>query len=286
MPEYFGPLATGATLFAAISRYGYFIDEKMDEDLRRKLYRALLDTKNKSRALTLFALLSFIFDKLFVAKKSGRPSFTRSALVSLTVLASMTIILAIVSPERAISPRGILGIDKWDDILMLCLLLVFINVLGDYVSLWESRIIIGLMATSHNVFERFMWLIVDFFATVTIYILATLLLFTIILGLPQDGMLDFSGPTMHGDLLNDMFTGGILTFSGYSNFPDMFGLCFYTTLFTSVWVYAFMLGNTFWPVFVLLRDNLNIRQYPVGASMTIGGMILGAIVVFLGFAFN
>lgn len=281
MPDFVGPLASGAALFVAISRYGYFIDGKLDQDFRNKLCQILVDTKHKSRNSVLLDLFSSIFDKLFAARKSGRPSFVRSALASLLILAAITVIWALVSPERVVSSRGL---GKPENIAGLAILLCTVNFLGDYVSLWQSRIIVGLMATSRNILEQLMWLVIDFFATVTIYILSTLLIFAVGFELMGDWdfghfTISFSGPHEHQGFLWDLFFGGMLAFSGYSNYPDIFALCFYTTLFTSVWVYAFMLGNIFWPMFSVLRDFLNIEKYPVGASMTIGGAILGTTVM-------
>ncbi len=74
-----------------------------------------------------------------------------------------------------------------------------------------------------------------------------------------------------------MISGGWLYF-GADTAYDLIAACFYTTLFTSVWVWIFMLGGVLWPLFSWLSNVLAVDKYPVGSVMAIGGVFLGLAV--------
>ncbi len=83
-----------------------------------------------------------------------------------------------------------------------------------------------------------------------------------------------------GDWLGDL--PGNLLFSANSD-GDVFVIFFYTTLFTSVWVWLFMLGGVLWPLFTWLRGVLRVDKFPVGSAMAIGGVFGGLVVTALGY---
>ncbi len=83
-----------------------------------------------------------------------------------------------------------------------------------------------------------------------------------------------------GDWLGDL--PGNLLFSANSD-GDVFVIFFYTTLFTSVWVWLFMLGGVLWPLFTWLRGVLLVDKFPVGSAMAIGGLFAGLVVTALGY---
>lgn len=84
-------------------------------------------------------------------------------------------------------------------------------------------------------------------------------------------------------VLNVLIVDRGLMFCG-SEQMDFFSIFFYTTLFTSVWVWVFMLGIKLWPLFTWLSGSvLNINSRPVGALTTIGGVFLGLLVAVIGY---
>ena len=140
---------------------------------------------------------------------------------------------------------------------------------------------IGRMATAPGAIRKAAFLLLDLIATVAIYFSALgfpILLFDWGFGGDLARAVD-TVDTMFGNLITK---GGFLFSHGFSG-NDIFAIYFYTTLFTSVWVWLFMLGGVLWPLFTWLRGALRVDRFPVGSAMAIGGVFGGLVVTALGY---
>ena len=166
-----GPIAAGAAVFGAVGGFGYFIDNKLDEGLRRKVRDKLMrvplegDAAGDDNWPTLFL---YMFDRLFDPKENGRPRVWRSALASLLVLTTLLVVWAVLLPERATAVVGWIE-SNWLRVFFFIGFGAAINIVGDFFSLWESRLVIGRMAAAPGAIRKAAFLLLDLIATVAIF---------------------------------------------------------------------------------------------------------------------
>ena len=279
--------ANGNGLLSALGIYvsllglGLIVDQVLMEEEKRKVADRLNNTLgDKSGLANLFLSL---FDRVFYPNKIGRPRFLRSAAMSLVV---MTIILSVWGsflPDRMSEALKTIS-QEYDwrlSVIALIVLAISINLIGDFISLWETRILIGRMTTAESNKRQAMWLITDLVLTVMIYCLG-FLLGLLLLGLFErlfltdlryELLAEFKLALINiHDLLTKVFFDGGLTFSNTDETVDFFVIFFYTTLFTSIWVWVFMLGITLWPLLRWIHRATKVDTYPVLVATAVGGV--------------
>lgn len=296
-----GPVVAGAGFAAAVGGFGYFIDNKLDEGFRQRVRRKLMRVSLKDEGTddeNWPKLFLTMFDRMFDPKGTGRPSFWRSGLVSVLMVGALIVVWTVLSPERVETSLSafLYGVEStsgykmegWRAFLFVVssffIWIIPINVVGDFFSLWESRVIIGRMADAKNTARIFVYLVLDFLATLTIFIvtffiptgvmilwfylkdLAEIPIFQYLIGLLKEGFLK--------DGLLFFFRDTIL---------DVIAIFFSTTLFTSVWVWLFILGGVVIPLFNFLRGVFAVEKFPIGSAMAIGGVFGGLVVTVAGY---
>ena len=290
------PICIGAAFAWACSRFGYFWDkdDKLEPALRERVRQTLDRVFPADDSAGLF--LSF-FDNLFDPGGTGRPSLTRSVLASFLVLIVLAVAWALSWPGRAESiftdlVEGTLR-ELLDSIMILTLLAVGTNCIGDFFSLWETRFMMGRVAIARGR-RRAILLLSDLVATVLIYgsgVVFGSLLFMAFAELrafeyiPSLSVIILHILTVVFIVFDTLVVDQGLLFCDPEN--DFLSIFFYTTLFTSVWAWVFMLGIKLWPLFArMLRETLNVNQYPVGSAMTIGGIFIGLVISFVGYVWK
>ncbi len=137
--------------------------------------------------------------------------------------------------------------------------------------------VIGRMAVTPGAIGKAAFLLLDLTATVTIFVMAlfvgTCLVFR---------ELSWSTAFLVLLTLDALTAEGGLLFSAKET-VSVIAILFYTTLFTSVWVWLFMLGGVLWPLFTWLRGVLGVEKFPVGSAMAIGGVFGGLVVTVAGY---
>jgi len=273
-------------LTITISTFGYLLDRKSPKGIRKKAYEILKSARTSSdnRLSSLFLIL---FDRVFVPHTiTQRPSFKRSALASILVMTLLSLIFVIFDFERVTDPLHYDDIG-WD-LTLLCVYGFCINIVGDYFSIWETRSIMGRMVVAEGRIIQAILLLIDLVATVLIFFVG-LALGTLVAVLMD---IDVNDPILFSNLASQFRDGystaieitfgfEILFFDdGYDWFYLyilLFFIFFCTTLLTSVWVWAVMLGGWLWPLATRSLAVLNIKKWPVAASMTIGGFVFGLV---------
>lgn len=289
MADFFGPICDSIKFAVGCAAFGYFWDtgNKLREEYKERIRRNLNRFSSEDNLASLFLPL---FDRLFDPNGTGRPRFWRSVLASCLVLSVLSIVWALLWPERA---AGVFSVWETPSLLIMIVpLAVGINLIGDIFSLWETRFVVGRMAVSRGSCQAVL-LLADLVATMLIYgaglvfgtFLWIALLMILLEEIPSLGEIGEIGEIGEGvfDLvhsaLNVLIVDRGLMFCGPGEM-DFLSIFFYTTLFTSVWV--FMLGIKLWPLFTWLSGSvLNINSRPIGALMTIGGVFLGFLVAVL-----
>ena len=281
MADFFGPICVGIAWAVSCAAGGYFFDKdnKLREEWRERIRKGLNRASSKDNLASLFLPL---FDRLFDPNGTGRPRFWRSVLASCLVLSVLSILWTLHWPERAAD-----AFQEWSPPILLIWIVPFavgINLIGDFFSLWETRFVVDRMAVSRRSCQAVL-LLADLVATMLIYgvglVLGAFLWIALLMILSGEiPSLGEIGEIVFGfvhSALNFLIVDRGLMFCSPEQM-DYFSIFFYTTLFTSVWVWVFMLGIKLWPLFTWLSGTvLNINSRPVGALMTIGGIFSGLL---------
>ena len=166
VPGFLLPLVAGVTFFLVCSRSGYYCDRIVNEDFKVRLQNRL-ESIREGNSDSLARLLFTIFDRIFDPKNTGRPQFRRSSLASCLILLFMLLILVLVKFERFIEffSESLLEV-----VIFVIVFALPINVVGDYFSLWETRIVIGGMANAGGRKRQVLLLLLDLVVSVIIFL--------------------------------------------------------------------------------------------------------------------
>ena len=287
MIEFVKSIIIAGGVWLWICRLGFFLDDKIDNKLREHVSQLLRDS-NRIRWPELFISL---FDSVFCPERSDRPLFWRSALASCVALFAVTIIFLVTQVARDGSILDGVNRFPWQLLIFLGPYVVFVNVIGDYFSLWESRFVIAMMIRRKSLRTRIFLLVFDAIASAFIFSLGVVLGTASFLGIWVlfGGSLSFGGHgswTDHllsetGGILSSLVFDGGLLFSDPESIGNFFGILLYTTFFTSVWVWVFLAGMTLLPTFIRFWGVFKVEKYPVGAAMCTGGAAVGLVVFVL-----
>lgn len=268
----------------------------------------------------LVSLFLLFFNRLFDPNGTGRPRFWRSVLASCLVLTIVSIAWAIREHERAghVSTslmnlsETCLALPKWTSFILPFICASMINFIGDFLSLWETRFVIGHMANAQGRARQAVFLLLDIVATVLIYgiflALGAFLMFWVFFCSAQARELSLeclaglckitelekfsnsSGPAgIIAGILGFVFsTFSRLIFDAGLFFSsteptDLFAIFFYTTFFTSVWLWAFILGIKLGSLRAWLGYKPDVDKYPVASAMLIGGVLSGLLITVVGY---
>ena len=143
------------------------------------------------------------------------------------------------------------------------------------------------MARGNGRAKRAGFLIIDLFASVGIYLLGlmlgTLVLLLVFMVWRGIGISEIEGWARvvwraWGTTFSPLLEGAMF-FVDEPDLNNVLGVFFVTTMFTSIWAWAYVIGARLWPFLTFLRKAFDCEKHPVGAAMTIGGMVVGAVVV-------
>jgi len=126
------------------------------------------------------------FDSLFIPKKRrenpsptksewrrNRPGFFRSVLASILSVTLLYLIITILFVPNWV--RSAEGTVFWQ---VMVFMTVFLNLLPDYFSIWETRLILSKIQKSPNMVFQILWLFLDCLITFLVPLLALFTLFT------------------------------------------------------------------------------------------------------------
>lgn len=224
-----------------------------------------------------------LFDALYTRDHLSWTCFRRSAVTSVLVV---TVLFAGFAAFGLITLPTTLS--DLAEIAVLLGLPVALNIMIDYVSLFETRWVLGQMSATDYTAEHVGYLGVDLVLTALCVILPVSVLQIFGLGV----MTEFSAWTsafwyqLGSALLNMMELFVKTTAEGLGEIPRVMSVMLYSTMFTSVWVWCYALAGgvlrVFQPVLESLdwlKRHLNVEARPVHAM----GMLL-ALLISLGFA--
>lgn len=276
------------TTIVVFLRSCFALDEFLPKQLSHVAHRILDDTIDTKSALMFF--LSH-FDMLFRSSSSARPSFWRcagfSCLVFFGITCSWVILSAVFSTENwdqfiefffHSKDDWLVPITPFENIYLTLIFIISLNVIGDYFSLWETRIILEKIRRGRSLKYVVLYCILDILLTITIIISS------IILGLL---VLYFSRVLFHSlrigeipwyDIVRipvELLTAKeILLFSEPESI--VLSICIYTSFSTTLWAGLSVIAMKLWTTLRLANLFPNARQRPFGA---LSAVVLGLLII-------
>ena len=220
-----------------------------------------------------FALL---FDTIFGKMHLSWRCFARSCLASVFAVGVMIVVWYRLNPDAVEIFTGIYGLSA--SVALITALAVILNVLPDYFSLLESRFVIDLMKDCKKAICFVSLIFLDICLTVAIFMLSlvSLVIFVNVIILGES--------IQHYDV--NYFSKELRKLTSMENTRDepAFGIFFYSTFFTSfwVWIYAAAVGtarflNASANVIRLLKWFLDIEGHPIRSIGVIAGLMTAVL---------
>jgi hypothetical protein len=273
-------IAFATYLLLAVALFGLFLrsSRRLDPETRQSIRRWILreDRSKNGEAQWAQGFLSW-FDQAFRVRtrrlpflgKVALPSFRRSVLVSFLSLLVLAIVWLFNKPgfSRAMEHDHMTA-GTWEMVGRLLLVYgggtLITNWIPDYLSLIESRYIIGKMAKARTWPRRLGWLAIDAVATASISFLAIHAGMLLLLPVVTPGMdIEVGCLTPDGYTLETawtLFVSG-LRFEGPPgtlNY-DATGIYIYSTFITSLWVWIYLGGSFLLRAVFALRGSSSAR---------------------------
>lgn len=235
------------------------------------------------------------FDWFFKPNKIYRPRVARSILASCAMLILFLSLWLIFFRDRANDVREILSDNQaftgWSGIYSPLAFLIGTNLIGDFFSLWESRFVMEYMAKVRLRFQVLL-LLLDLVSTILIYCVGLVIGGLIVITF--EGQLISSVGNVIGwieyvfsDTYKHLVVNKGLLFckdvSTYLYTYDLMSIYFYTALFTSVWLWVFLIGIKTWSLFSFIGRASGPYKYPMLSIMCTGSIFIGFLLIMAGF---
>ena len=262
-------------------------DKVASPDAKKAITRWLKNVKLESTPTTWPSTFADVFDSIFGKKHLSWHCFWRSCVASCIAVLVMTFIWAALRPLHARDQmEGF--VSEPGDFVPWVFLFAGVNLLPDYVSLLESRYIIRRMsAVQHSPGRILLLLALDVVLTVSIFFAAFFLFFAFraiySLKFSAEGALVVVA-ILIGEVLSDM----VLLSSEETSLS--WGIFFYSTFFTSVWVWLYAIsglavkvGEYFGITVSRIRWFLDIENKPLHSLGVISMLLVTLIYLGVGF---
>lgn len=197
------------------------IEKVATERAKESAVQFALNYKRSEKLESLGEFLADSFDFVFGSKHLTWGCFFRSCMVSFFCMFIVAVIWISIRPWEVANLYERSGF--WNPLLYIVAYGLILNIIPDYVSLLQTRLIIGKLKLEK--WSLLFWMIVDLVLTVTIASLIWVFLLTYDMGF----LISYSE-----------FSDGILSLSNFVNrdTPPM-GIVFYSTFFSSVWMWIY-----------------------------------------------
>lgn len=236
-------------------------------------FAAWLRSKSFSSFISSWPLMFIrLFERIFGSHHFTMHCFTRSCIASIVSVSIVTLIWAtITSPTTFLTLFSSDSAQKiFSQIFILFGCLGAFNLIPDYFSLFQSRFILKIMSNVDSVVHIFLYLILDLVLSTLIFLLCTVVLF--MYGFYKVMMVVKGGWDIASYLgaWIDFFVRVMLPLETDKQLVIPYGIFYYSTLFTSVWVWLYVLSGMFlkflkWFVLPIERISgfLDIDKKPI-----------------------
>lgn len=254
--------------FAGLSGaiYGLFAKagENVKNDSKKVVSRWLQNISLDKDSPNWPATFASLFDRVFTERHLSWKCFLRSSLASII---SVFILFMIYNLKNEFDMLEEFMDDGVLNGVLIVVILLGLNIIPDYLSLLQSRYIIKLLSKSSSVFKQCIYLFVDLILTGAIVFSWMFVLVWIVGGRGiSQAWLDYKEPFLES--LDLVMPTGLLSFGVL----DWYGILFYSTFFTSIWIWLFFSSGLVIKVlsggkkfFAFFQKHLNIEENPFKA---------------------
>jgi len=237
-------VAWGGTILAI-----WFLFEKAEEvltdDMRGATSRWLMNLKSAGESSNWQVIFVSVFDRLFGSNHFSWRCISRSCIASFVTVVLLTLIWGVVEP----SGFRFFFRQFWHGaFLFIIILTISINFIADYLSLLETRCLIQWMRGYDSFLAILAFLVMDIVATTAIFIIGLSLHQLLLLGAePMSILVNISDIQRYLEKLTTM-TSSTVKLEGHLAFSPPLGIWFYSTFFTSIWIWVFALAGLFFKI--------------------------------------
>ena len=279
-------LASWAAVMGGLGVLFSLSEKAASPDAKNAITRWLKNVKLEGTPTTWPSTFASVFDSIFGKKHFSWRCFRRSCVASLIAVLVMTFIWAALRPLHARHQMENF-VSKPGEFLVVVIVFAGLNLLPDYVSLLESRYILRRMsAVQHSTGRILSLLVLDVVLTVSIFFAALLLLgfgFNYPFGKSAANILE-----LYGEGVAEILNHGVFLSSPGGSLS--LGIFFYTTFFTSVWVWLYAIsglvvkvGEYFGITVSPIRWFLDIENKPLHSLGVISMLLVTLIYLGVGF---
>ena len=254
--------------------------DKVTRSVACRLKRTVFDNHDASN------LFESIFDRVFDTQKYRRPRLTRSFCASYLVFLVLAVVWIIVHPERINDIPS-----QWETLSAVLAFILVLNPIGDFFSLWQTRVIIGYLACVQRIRYFISLLFVDLVLTIIAFVITATLwkmaleAFISLLGYQTGGMFYLRELYCVYTLRCD---GSGMLYSEALTFNSLVVIILFTTMLTSIWLWVFFVGILLWSIlgsihrmvsFGWIHRMVNVEKYPITTIMALGGLPISPILI-------
>lgn len=247
----------GFAIFGGIWHAFARIDPLISPTAKRKLSDWLLHVDVQAGLDRWPGVFLTIFDRIFGSRHFTWKCFRRSTYFSIAGVLILTVVWASIRPDEFHTfLHGDLAFDRF----LFPILILLLNIIPDYVSLLQTRTLLGFLKPAHGWVTTIGVLVLDWIASTAIFFVVALPLLSAAnwvhwyIGAANAGMdpmaaLAEASPTgtaagalirIYGDLLDNLLNAGIYLRTAEKG--ASLGPFFYSTYITSIWVLLHALG--------------------------------------------
>jgi hypothetical protein len=260
---------------AGVAKAFEWLDGAMSPEGRLRLSNWLRNVPGDEQLTTWPNVLPSLIDRVFGPKPASLKFFLRSCVASLIAVAATLAINVTIYGVRELATYA--GIGSLFFLFAIALLAIGFNFVPDYLSVLISRAIVGMMAKRPTFLNVLRLLLIDTFLTVATAVLS-LFIWCSIVSWKIPGFGDISsGPAIY-ELK--------VAWSVIDNlrFDPTFRIYVLASLFTSVWVWLYVLASAsirtlrgFRFVWVKIVPFLDLEKEPMKAIGRVAGIIMGLL---------
>ena len=213
----------------------------LKKEVRDNLSQWLKSEKSGIKLSDWADLFVLVFDRIFGQKHFTRKCFARSCVASLISIAIVSAVVIAIGRTETLILSGV----KWYAmIIAVPILTTMYNFFPDFFSLLESRMLIGLMRGRGLLFQLAL-LFLDIVLTAAIFALWFMLFFH---------YLDDIDKVTWEELAIELWRGIVF----WRQIKPNMGIWFYSTFFTSIWVWFFFISGII--VKILISFELGLKK--------------------------
>lgn len=240
IPPLFAYIASWASVTGGVWALFERAEKVVRDDVRDAISRWLRNLDPGGALANWPAQFAAVFDRVFGERHLSWRCFGRSCVASFVFVAIVTFLWVALRPTLFTAFIQSARFDK--DMFSVLSFVVIVNLIPDYLSLLETRYVIRWMRFSHSTVRVFFLLVFDLAATAVIFLgsLAVFLTFFLILGDTGLSIGEIAGALTE---FLSTFVGLALPLSVAEPGFASPGIPFYSTFFTSVWVWLYALSG-------------------------------------------